>query len=93
MRCLLLAVVLLLAAGCGSSSNDPEVAASWTATVRMVGHAWLEGEVPRVYAARALRAAADALGHTDGSAADTALRLRAAVEREDRAEARRIVGP
>ena len=90
VRFVFVAVVLLLVAGCGAPSGD--TSASWRAAVRMVGQAWLDGAVPRPYAGRALRAAATMLERTDGAGAETARRLRAAIERDDRAEAGRIAG-
>jgi len=53
--------------------------ASWTATARMAGEAWLKGSVPQAYAAQTLRAAQETL-QEEAKALEEALPNSAAAE-------------
>jgi hypothetical protein len=57
-----LTLFLLFFSCCSQSTADQlktelQTIASWTATARMAGEAWLKGDVPNAYAAHTLRAA------------------------------------
>ena len=86
-------VFLLLLAACGENPDQAlRSAKSWSATAQRVGEFWVRGEVPSPYARKALGKAADELrkGPVPGAAAPVD-ELRDAVERGDRAAARRVL--
>jgi hypothetical protein len=88
----LLALAVLALTGCASSASErPARTRSWRATTIMAGTAWLDGVVPGVYARRALGTANAALARDDPDGAARASRLRAAIERGDRAEVARLL--
>lgn len=56
-----LLAVVMVGGGCSDAARVPKTAVSWAATAQALGEAWLAGDIPRTYAARATRAAREAL--------------------------------
>jgi hypothetical protein len=97
--------ILMMAALLGGCGGDPQQilqrAASWTAAAEMTGEHWLAGHLPTRYATRTLTRAAKELLDAAGrpgvrpdalrAATTAAETLRAAIDADDRAGARRAV--
>jgi hypothetical protein len=104
MRAIVTGMLALALSGCGGSdpAQQLRVGHSWVAAAELTGQAWVEGRVPRRFALTSLREAGKALEEQAhkaragasaaadlGEARTSVAALRTAIEREDRAEARR----